>query len=295
MPPNRAERYRESMRSEPYGYALYHPQEHTRLRPGMLGYLDENKHWHPLLDLRDPQAIANLNLPALKMQMLNERKPEQWGPKTASTVKETTIKLGGDVDAASLGLPLDVGGAVQYSSASDFGAILMCDDKVVPKGFDERKPFLLWLKSNSKALLKQFPDLKDYGVIVATWTYSASQIYIHVWEDKDKTVVVGVKAGATGVGHGETENVWRRAHSSDGWTRFDDGARVVFFTGVGIKYTFLGVKEQKEHEWRGEDEMQFVVENVEDSMVAEAKAETFGDDWEDIENARQEQEDSDDD
>lgn len=88
------------------------------------------------------------------------------------------MDLSGDGAAAALGLPVDIGGAVKYSTKSDFGAILMCDSDVVMEGYDLRAPFKKWLKANSKKLLENYGELEKYGVIAATWTYSSDDIYI---------------------------------------------------------------------------------------------------------------------
>jgi hypothetical protein len=104
------------MRTHPYGYALFEPQDHARLRAGILGFLDEYKRWHPLLDLTDPKGIAAAGFTPLESQILSGPDPRQWGPLAASTVKETKVDFGGNVSAASLGLLADVGGAVKYST-----------------------------------------------------------------------------------------------------------------------------------------------------------------------------------
>jgi hypothetical protein len=294
MSTDRAERYRISMKTHPYGYALFEPQDHTRLRPGMLGFLDEYRHWHPLLDLTDPKLIAAAGFTPLEFQLLSEPDSRQWGPLTASTVKENKIDFGGGISAASLGLPADVSGAVKYNTKADFGAILMCDDKVEAQGYELRTPFLSWLKSNSKALLQKWPDIEEHGVVAATWTYSATQIYIHVWEDSDKTVAIGFKVGATGVGDAHSDTSWHRSLSSDGWSRWDDHRRVVFFTGVKIAYNFFGAHEEREKHWRSHHVKESVVIDHERKKVIEAKVELFGDDWEDIEKARTKKDDDND-
>lgn len=114
-----------------------------------------------------------------------------WGPLISSNVRETNIKLEGDAEALSIGLPADIGGLVQYNTNTDFGAVLMCDDEVVIEGYDFRNPFLAWLKRNSKELLKNYPDLKKYGVCAVTWTYSSTNIHIKAWANAGTAVTLG--------------------------------------------------------------------------------------------------------
>jgi hypothetical protein len=270
-----------------YGYALFEPPTVARLHPGMLGFLDEYRHWHPLLDLSDPIAVQAAGCDAIQAQILSDPDARAWGPLESSTVTSNKVELGAEVDALSLGLPVDIGGAVEYSTQTDFGAILMCDDKVESQGFDERHPFLTWLKRNSKAVLARWPDVKKHGVIATTWTYTAEKIFIQVWNDASRTVTLGFSVGATGVGNVGPEISWHRAHGTAGWSRWEDGKHVVFFTGVRISYNLFGNHEQEEKKWRGDDNTEFSVMGLEGEQFATAKVDFFGDDYEDIEKGRE--------
>lgn len=275
---DRAERYRASMMPHRYGYALFEPPASTRLHPGMLGYLDEYRRWHPLLDLSDAGAVQAAGFGPLHPQILSDPDLCTWGPLESSTVRGRDIQLNADVDALSLGLPVDIGGAVGYTTQTDFGAVLMCDDKVESRGFDERHPFSMWLKKHSKALLAKWPDIKKHGIIATTWTYTAENIYIQAWNDKSREVLLGFKLGVPGVGNTEPEVSWHRAHSNAGWSRWDDQRRVVFFTGVKVVFTFFGGHEQEEKKWRGGDEKEYIVPDLEGDQIAVANVDFFGDD-----------------
>jgi hypothetical protein len=88
-----------------------------------------------------------------------------------------------------------------------------------------------------------------------------------------------------------SDTSWRRAHSSDGWSRWDDPKRVVFFTGMKIIYNLFGAHENPEKKWRGRDNnKEFVVTGLESGMDADATVEMFGDDWDVIEEDRLEKE-----
>ena len=198
-------------------------------------------------------------------------------------------RLKSEADALTTGLPVDFGLKVGFTMSTDFGAVLMCDDKVVAEGYDHRQTFLKWIKMNAKTLSAQFPDVKEYGISAVTWTYSASEIYINAWEDPKKEVVLGFKVGMTGVGSLNPETTWARSQYSTGWSRYDDQKRVVFFTGVKIKFGWLGLAEEREPHWRGSGE-DFLAETG-DGRVAEVLVEYIGDNWDDIMEDEEQEED----
>jgi hypothetical protein len=293
MASNRTELYRASMMTHRLGYALFEPHPFSRLRPGMLGFLDNEYHrWHPLLDLTDAKAIQAAGLPPIQSQVQSEPELSTWGPQTASTVDGEKINIKAEADASSLGLPADFGAAYEYTSNKGFGAILMCDDKVVAEGFDLRSPFLTWMKQNSKPLLSKFPDIKSNGLCAVTWTYSSKDIYINAWEEASNKVMIGFKAGATGAGHINTDASWYRAHSSGGWKSWNDQKRVIFFTGVKIKFGPFGIKEEIESQWRGVDN-NYVVEGLEGGSFCEAEVEFIGDDYQKIKDDEMEESEED--
>jgi hypothetical protein len=292
---NLADRYRSTMMRHRYGYALYEPEMTSRLHPGMLGFLDEYRRWHPLLKLDDPIAVKAAGFDPIEAQMLSETDVITRGPLTSNTVNDNEVVLAAGTDALSLGLPVGISGYMEYSTAMDFGAVLMCDDKVESYGYDLRMPFLSWLKRNSKALVQKWPDIKKYGVIATTRTYSASKVYIQAWTGADKKIVIGFDVEVPGVANAGPEVSWHRAHSSQGWSRWDDQKRVVFFTGAKIEYTLFGTRNKNEDKWRGGKIDEFQVRGFEDGTEATATVELFGDDWEEIERDKElEDEDGDD-
>lgn len=280
---NLAELYRASMIPHRFGYALYEPAPFTRLHPGKLGYLDEYRLWHPILDLTDPAILDAAGYSRVEYPMRSDPDSRFWSPLVSSNVKETGVALEGDLGGASLGLPVDVGGAVQYRTSTDFGAVLMCDSSVVAEGYDYRNPFKVWLKMNAKKLLVKYPDLKKYGVCVVTWTYSSTNIHINAWDNPGNEVVLGFKAGMSGLGSLGPELSWLRGKSSSGWSSWNDQKRVVFFTGVKVDFTLFGVWTREEKGWRGAED-KFIVDDLEGGKSCEAQIEFIGDRWVDINN-----------
>ncbi|SPO00098.1 uncharacterized protein DNG_02950 [Cephalotrichum gorgonifer] len=162
---NLATRYREAMRRHRFGYALYEPASFSRLRPGILGFLDEYQRWHPILDLTDPAAVQRAGPDTRRL-----------GPLTASGVAETSIGLEAGV-----------------------GAVLICDAEVVAEGFDFRDPFVVWLRRHAARLFARYPDARKHGLCAATWTYASTDIHINAWQGADNRVVVGFDLDAAGI------------------------------------------------------------------------------------------------
>lgn len=273
---NHAALYRDSMTHQPFGYALYEPSPFTDLRPGMIGFLDESRRWHPIVDVTDPAAVRAAGYSPMPSQIRTGPSIEKWGPLTSTDVKQFQVDLKGSVNtAAALGLPTDVGGAIKYTTKSDFGALLMCDSDVVVDGFDLRGPFKDWLKNNSKVLLKNHKaDLQKHGVIATTRTYASDDVYLQTWNDRDFEVTLGVKFAAPGTGSVDANTSWVRSSTSGLWRQFSAEKRVIFFTGVKIAYTILGAMEQEEMKWRGGED-NFTID-LGDGERCEAEMEEFG-------------------
>lgn len=279
------------MRPHPFGYALYNPPLHSRLRPGILGYLDKEREWHPLLDLnQNPifnvttnKDVEPLRYTPFTTPVLKTPDSRFWEARVSSKHIETSIAINCEADALALALPVTVSGAVEYTSKIDFGAILMCDDAVVNEGFDVRDPFLTWLKKNSAALLEDFPDLGRHGVYISTWTYSSSNIHINAWEGSEHKVALGFHVGATGIGSVGPETSWVRGCTSNGWAHFVDGEkRVVFFTGVKVTYGMFGPREEVFKKWRGAQRGNFLVLGQSEDAACVADIELLGEDYDQI-------------
>ncbi|KAJ3941074.1 uncharacterized protein N0V96_008951 [Colletotrichum fioriniae] len=274
-----ARTYRTAMRRHRFGYALYEPAPFSRLRPGMLGYLDdEYQRWHPILDLADAEAVKAAGFAPLGYLQRSPPDPRRYGPLTADKVTETSVELEAGVGGAAVGLPVEVGGVFKYSTAGSFGAVLLCEDEVVSEGFDFRDPFLAWLQIHTKVLFSKYPDAKKHGLCAVTWTYSSADVGITTWDSSEGSATVGFDVGAADVAKVGPKVSWVRGASSSGWSTWKDQKRVVFFAGVKIKTGLFGsLREESEKNWRGGDDA-FVVEDDENGPYT-VSIEQFGDDW----------------
>jgi hypothetical protein len=170
-----------------------------------------------MLDLTDNELLkANGCTPIGPLQQ-SDTDTTYWDPQESGTVNRVTeFSLEGEASALAQGLPVDAKVAVKYKTSTDFGAILMCDEEAVVEGYDHRDPFRAWLKQNAPTLLTNYPTVKKHGIYVATLTYSSSDIHIEVWQNPQKEITLGFKAGVTGVGSVGPSVKWMRASSSDG-------------------------------------------------------------------------------
>ncbi|KAF4336697.1 hypothetical protein FBEOM_9443 [Fusarium beomiforme] len=235
-----ADRYHVSMQHHPYGYALFEPAPFSRLQPGSLGYLDEFHLWHPILNLLDSEELKKSGYPPLGELRPSEPDIRRFGPLLSNKTAETSLDLEAGVGAAAMGLPVDVSGAVKYSTSNEFGAVLVCEKDVVSEGFDLRQPFSAWLEKNAKSLFKEYPDGKKHGFYAVTWTYSSTDIHISAWDGSSINATVGFKVGMAGAGNVGPQMSWVRGRSSSGWTEWTDQKRVLFFRAVYLGKNIFG-------------------------------------------------------
>ncbi|KAF4462337.1 hypothetical protein FALBO_10852 [Fusarium albosuccineum] len=271
--------YRRSMENHPYGYALYEPAPFSRLQPGTVGYLDDYQRWHPILNLNDTEAVQNSGYPPVGHLQRCDPDVHRVGPLLSTGTSKTNLELEAGAGAAALGLPVDVSGAIKYSTSNEFGAVLMFDSDVVVEGFDLRDPFRTWMQQNAKSLFEKYPDVKKHGLCAVTGTYSSNNIHISAWEGDNNSATVGFKGGMAGVANVGQHMSWIRGQSSAGWSAWTDQKRVVFFTGVKMTMGFFGRPKERnlccaieEVKVGGDDE----------GDDFEVDLEPFGDDWHQI-------------
>lgn len=273
MATSNRDRYRNAMREHGFGYALYEPQRSQDLRPGMLGYFDNDRQWHPLLDLTDAAAVAAHDCKPFKAPTLRRPDSRRWDPIKSTGMFENDVTLDAGFDATSFGLPVTTKIMTEYTSKSDFGAVLVCNGDVVVEGYDVRKPFERWMVENKDALAK-IPELREHGIVCATWTYSSRDISLNVTHNANTVVRVGCTAGAGGIANASAGGSWLRGRSGGLWSEWADGQRAVFFTGVKCVYRWLGrMGEHPEPEWRGGPK--FIVWNRETQDAYEGEVGDF--------------------
>ncbi|KAI3390519.1 hypothetical protein diail_9286 [Diaporthe ilicicola] len=246
---NWAALYRDSMAKCPYGHAFFEPPV---LGPsfglGKVGYTDDQGHWRLILDLADKKALADGKYTSFRPPVEAEPDHQTWGPVKSADVAETKITLSGEADAAALGIPVGFGGAIEYESASNFGAVLMSDVDVEITGYDVRGPFMKWLEENASKIRKNHKsEIGSRPLHAVIGIYASTDIFIHVMSERGKKVVVGFKAAAPGVASAELGTTWARSSVGSHWRQMNKKDekvnKAMFMLSVTLSCGIFGRKE----------------------------------------------------
>ncbi len=138
-----------------------------------------------MLNLTDAAAVSALGCTPFTPLHLRAPDTRRWDPLSNSEVKEQRLTLEAGVDGMDFGLPANVSFATEYNTMTDFGAVLMCEGDVVVQAYDVRGPFEQWVRDNKVALAK-VPELRAYGIVCSTWTYSCELLSLTMWQDTKK-------------------------------------------------------------------------------------------------------------
>ncbi|EAW15296.1 uncharacterized protein ACLA_059630 [Aspergillus clavatus NRRL 1] len=257
MPPLSA-LYQESMLSHPYGYALYEPESSKTLQPGFCGYITELGQWTPLLgadhlpiNLGDATSLARNGLTPFTHFQRAPSDSRSWGPKVSGRLKQKKLDLSAGASLLPAGIPADIGALYQYSNRDGFGAILMTQSPVVKDSLYGSTVFRLWCKANSETILRQWPDIKERGLIIVTSVYTTKFAMTNAWTESEKEVTIGFRAGAIEIGEIAPSSSWHTAEGDSGWVASEasqpDERKVVFFGGLHFKYRRLAAVLPQSH------------------------------------------------
>lgn len=241
--------YRDSMAKCPYGHAFFEPPVlGTSFGLGKMGYMDDEGHWRLVIDLADKQALKDGKYTPFRFPVEAEPDLQTWGPVKSANVAENKITLSGEADAAALGIPVGFGGAVEYESTSNFGAVLMSDVDVEVTGFDVRGPFIKWLEENAATIRKNHKrELGSRTLHAVIGIYASTDIFIHVMSDRGRKVVVGFKAAAPGVASADLGTTWARSSAGSHWRQVNKKdervKKAMFALSVTLTFGIFGRKE----------------------------------------------------
>lgn len=216
MAPNQHERYTKAMTTWGSGHGLFHPPSdiNDQAKPGVCGYIDDSGIWQAIIDLTDESALNAAGLSKPGFALLKPPSTEIWGPRYTDTVKGDTIS--GEA-ALAAGIPAEFSTALSYSAQSDFAAVLLCSDPVRLAMYPHKAPFRKWAKDNAKKLLQMCGDVATHGFYVMTSTWSAQDVWINAWTNKDNSVTIGVKGSVPQVGAVGGSVQYHRGGSAGGW------------------------------------------------------------------------------
>lgn len=223
MSPNgHPQMYAHAMNSKhQYGYGFLEPESFKTVNPGACGYIDGFGQWQPFdINLENNSDLESKGYTAIDTIIKADPDVRHWGPKETSTVKyrKTNLKAGGS--GAPAGIPAEASIMLTFSLKSSFGAVLISSGAVVRDRFYHSAPFRKWAKQNAKAILENYPETKEHGFYVVTTTYSANDIFINAWTEKENDVSVGFKAGVTGAGEIAPSTEFYTAESASAWNKF---------------------------------------------------------------------------
>ena len=133
-------------------------------------------------------------------------------------------------------IPVGVTAQIKYQSKSRFGAVLICKNPITQTAYNDETLLRSWVTRNSRQLSERHgPQIRRYGLILVTTTYTASRASINAWRDKDKEALINAKVKAQMLGDdGMTLDYNDRLTDKD-WTNYAQGPNkdgvVVFFDG----------------------------------------------------------------
>lgn len=86
--------YAQQMQNHSEGYAIYHPETTSTLRPGICGYFNDHGDWTPIVDLSDSEALNKAGYAALDAVLVKAalRPPAVWGPKASFGVRHKDVE-----------------------------------------------------------------------------------------------------------------------------------------------------------------------------------------------------------
>lgn len=170
----------------------------------------------------------------------------EWRPRTSLGVRQTVV----DGQAATPdGLPSGAGAeaSVRYASKTRFGAVLIAQKPITLTSYNDETLFRHWI-NNNRATLAQLHgvELSRYGLLLVTRTYTAPQVSINAWVDKDKDASMSIKAKANMMGDLGGNVDWAERSSDKDWAHYSNKEGVVaFFDGIHIpawQWYYNGVK-----------------------------------------------------
>ena len=205
-----------------YGYGFLEPEPFATVYPGACGYVDGFGQWQPFdINLENNADLESKGFKAIDTITKASPDVRRWGPKQTSTVKHrrTDLSVGGS-GALPAGIPVDASIMLTFGLKWGFGAVLIPSGDVVRDRFYHSAPFRKWAKENAETILEKYPETKEHGFYVVTTTYSAENVFINAWTNKDIEVAVGFKAGVTGVGEIGPSTEFYTAESASAWNKF---------------------------------------------------------------------------
>jgi hypothetical protein len=208
------------MQNHPYGKAIYKPLAVSSFHPGSIGYFDSVGDWNPIADISSAQAAwpAAFTPPPTEKLLSAPSENQTWGPKVGQQTTCRMIDLKESISLTALaGVPLEAGSCFRFETGTSAGSVLLTNGPVSHSRYYHEAPFKQWIAANSKSILNERPEVRDYGLWVVTSTWSVAEAAINCWSGRQKGVDVGFNFKVVEIGELAPKGGWYHAGESDGW------------------------------------------------------------------------------
>jgi hypothetical protein len=115
----------------------------------------------------------------------------------------------------------------EFSSDQDFGAVLLTEAPVIREAIYGSASLRRWCRDNTAALLSEWPEIRERGLIIITSVYLTNRAVINAWQEKGKKIAIGFEASAVAAFELAPSGTWHSAASSQGWNVFEAAVRIL--------------------------------------------------------------------
>lgn len=233
-------------------HAFYEPESQKKVRPGIVGRLDTQGKFHPVLDLvAEGGPLAALPLPTSDNT--------EWGPRKSTNLEVTTTELEAEYEkhgsmnvlferliVHSIAIHVPSTEFVRehaYQTHSCSAALLACSREVTRIGYELDEPFLLCIYAYARDWREKWNrDVCDIFVVTKIWTAPEA------WTLASQGLKTPGKFSAhakilAGVTLGD-EVAWYVEDKTNAWNhtvRSPDDPCVLGFAGFRFKYHHRGI------------------------------------------------------
>ena len=116
-----------------------------------------------------------------------------------------------------------------YSTDKDDGAILLTAPPITFERYYHSTPFKNWCKENALTILKNWEEVKDYGLWVITSVHSTKKCAINLWRTRRKEFKVGFDANIASLGQLGPNGDWHLSQTDEGWGEYTTDVRLFCF------------------------------------------------------------------
>ena len=205
--------YSQLLKPHGFGLGLYSPLKNDRIRPGSLGYFDDNGIWH--------QIINDIRVAPPPLKPCTVDLQSVFDPSGGSVIASENIRVIGKNLAASISYTLhldvsltssnsltavssDIETEIQARHGSQGAALLICGDHIregIERNIGELKE---WGKVNAKHILQLEKQTKKYGFFIVTATRRTKRYRLKCWSSITQS-------------DGERSNISRSGVDNSGW------------------------------------------------------------------------------